>query len=104
MYRVDGNDSSIKNSNWYWVTWDLSAPAYHGFLLGNVPSYASTKGPSEWYVGERTYVPLKSYYVLHPGETLRMQLITDHDNAGRANYAFITKNKGTRPLESDETE
>ena len=96
MYRVDGNDSSIKNSNWYWVTWDLSAPAYHGFLLGNVPSYASTKGPSEWYVGERTYVPLKSYYVLHPGETLRMQLITGHDDAGRANYAFITKNKGTR--------
>ena len=96
MYRVDGNDSSIKNSNWYWVTWDLSAPAYHGFLLGNVPSDASTKGPSEWYVGERTYVPLKSYYVLHPGETLRMQLITGHDDAGRANYAFITKNKGTR--------
>lgn len=96
MYRVDGNDSSITNSNWYWVTWDLSAPAYHGFLLGNVPSDASTKGPSEWYVGERTYVPLKSYYVLHPGETLRMQLITGHDNAGRANYAFITKNKGTR--------
>lgn len=96
MYRVDENDSSIKNSNWYWVTWDLSAPAYHGFLLGNVPSDASTKGPSEWYVGERTYVPLKSYYVLHPGETLRMQLITGHDNAGRANYAFITKNKGTR--------
>ena len=96
MYRVDGNDWSITNSNWYWVTWDLSAPAYHGFLLGNVPSDASTKGPSEWYVGERTYVPLKSYYVLHPGETLRMQLITGHDNAGRANYAFITKNKGTR--------
>ncbi len=96
MYRVDGADSSITNSNWYWVTWDLSAPAYHGFLLGNVPSDASTKGPSEWYVGERTYVPLKSYYVLHPGETLRMQLITGHDNAGRANYAFITKNKGTR--------
>lgn len=104
MYRVDGNDSSIKNSNWYWVTWDLSAPAYHGFLLGNVPSYASTKGPSEWYVGERTYVPLKSYYVLHPGETLRMQLITGHYNAGRADYAFITKNKGTRPLEPGETE
>lgn len=96
MYRVDGADSSITNSNWYWVTWDLSAPAYHGFLLGNVPSDASTKGPSEWYVGERTYVPLKSYYVLHPGETLRMQLITGHDNAGRANYVFITKNKGTR--------
>lgn len=97
MYRVDGNDWSITNSNWYWVTWDLSAPAYHGFLLGNVPSDASTKGPSEWYVGERTYVPLKSYYVLHPGETLRMQLITGHDNAGRAGYVFITKNKGTRP-------
>lgn len=97
MYRVKGNDSSIQNSNWYWVTWDLSAPAYHGFLLGNVPSDASTKGPSEWYVGERTYVPLKSYYVLHPGETLRMQLTTDHDDAGRTKYVFITKNKGTRP-------
>ena len=104
MYRVDGNDWSITNSNWYWVTWDLSAPAYHGFLLGNVPSDASTKGPSEWYVGERTYVPLKSYYVLHPGETLRMQLTTGHYDAGRANYAFITKNKGTRPLEPGETE
>lgn len=97
MYRVDGNDSSIQNSNWYWVTWDLSVPAYHGFLLGNVPSDASTKGPSEWYVGERTYVPLKSYYVLHPGETLRMQLTDKHDDAGRAGYVFITKNKGTRP-------
>lgn len=96
MYRVDGKDSSIQNSNWYWVTWDLSAPAYHGFILGNVPSDASTKGPSEWYVGERTYVPLKSYYVLHPGETLRMQLTTGHDDAGRSGYVFITKNKGER--------
>lgn len=96
MYRVDGIDSSIRNSNWYWVTWDLSAPAYHGFLLGDVPSDASTKGPSEWYVGERTYVPLKSYYVLHPGETLRMQLTTGHDHAGRTIYVFIKKNKGTR--------
>lgn len=97
MKRTDTDRlSELQNSNWYWVTWDLSAPAYHGFLLGDVPSDASTKGPSEWFVGERTYVPLKSYYVLHPGETLRMQLTTGHDNAGRSDYVFITKNKGTR--------
>ncbi len=82
--------------NWYWITWDLSALAYHGFVAGDVPSDAQEKGPSIWYAGECSWNPLKTHYILYPGETLRMQLAEGHNNGGRANYFFRLKNKGSR--------
>ena len=108
MMRID--ESKDKNSvegEWYWLTWDLSAPAYHGFVVGDVPSDAQTKGPSIWYAGECYYTPLKSHYVLYPGETLLMTMHSSYTNpdtniaeayneGNRASYFFRKKNKGTR--------
>lgn len=131
-------DKTTVRGEWYWITWDISAPTYHGFVAGDVPSDAKKNGPSVWYAGECFYTPLKSYYILYPGETLYMTMhdeggwnynntyyygngIKDPENPseyikynegtntnnakdGRASYFFRLKNKGTRPLESDETE
>ena len=131
-------DKTTVRGEWYWITWDISAPTYHGFVAGDVPSDAQKNGPSVWYAGECFYTPLKSYYILYPGETLYMTMhdeggwnynntyyygngIKDPENPseyikynegtntnnakdGRASYFFRLKNKGTRPLESDETE
>ena len=117
-------DKTTVKGEWYWITWDVSAPTYHGFVAGDVPSDAQENGPSIWYAGECFYTPLKSYYVLHPGETLYMTMhdedgYTDpnqnyqwvdpngvihpdtkeyikYDEAGRASYFFRWKNIGTR--------
>ena len=131
-------DKTTVRGEWYWITWDISAPTYHGFVAGDVPSDAQENGPSIWYAGECFYTPLKSNYILYPGETLYMTMhdeggwndnntyyygngIKDPENPseyikynegtntnnakeGRASYFFRLKNKGTRPLESDETE
>lgn len=72
-------DKTTVRGEWYWITWDISAPTYHGFVAGDVPSDAQKKGPSVWYAGECFYTPLKSYYILYPGETLYM---TMHDEGG----------------------
>lgn len=72
-------DKTTVRGEWYWITWDISAPTYHGFVAGDVPSDAQKNGPSVWYAGECFYTPLKSYYILYPGETLYM---TMHDEGG----------------------
>lgn len=121
MMKLEGGNKNKTDvrGEWYWVTWDISAPTYHGFNVGNVPTYAQTKGPSIWYAGECFYTPLKSHYILRPGETLMMTMDNNannpdgenpkkeslkYDENNRASYFFRLKNKGTRPLVSGETE
>lgn len=80
MMKLDGSkDKTTVQGKWYWITWDISAPTYHGFVAGDVPVDAQENGPSIWYAGECFYTPLKSYYILYPGETLYM---TMHDEGG----------------------
>ncbi len=71
---MDGDFPNANNmqSTWYLVTWDISAQTYHGFAIGTVPYDAMTKGPTEWYIGENSWVGQKTNYVLYPGETLIM--------------------------------
>lgn len=119
-------DKTTVQGQWYWITWDISAPTYHGFVAGDVPSDAQENGPSVWYAGECFYTPLKSYYILYPGETLYMTMHDEggyykkdqnnndqwvdgvgainpdteeelkYDEANRASYFFRWKNIGTR--------
>ena len=124
MMKLNGSkDKTTVKGEWYWITWDISAPTYHGFVAGDVPSDAQENGPSIWYAGECFYTPLKSYYILYPGETLYMTMhdadggyndpnnnnqwvgaafhpdtreLIKYDEAGRASYFFRWKNIGTR--------
>ena len=92
------------NGKWYWITWDLSAPAYHTFVVGDVPDDAQKYGPKTWYAGDSYYVPLKQNYKLYPGATLVMQLVSDFKAPGVGSFYFKLTNKGTRWLEPGETE
>lgn len=96
MKYDSGKESDKVRGKWYWITWDLSAPAYHGFVAGDVPADAQEAGPTTYYAGECSWNPLKSYYILYPGETLRMQLASGHNHGGKAKYFFRLKNKVTR--------
>lgn len=92
------------NGKWYWITWDLSAPAYHTFVVGDVPDDAQEYGPKTWYAGDSYYVPLKQNYKLYPGATLVMQLVSGFKAPGVGSFYFKLTNKGTRYLEPGETE
>lgn len=87
-YKADNMEG-----NWYWVTWDITAATYHGFIIGDVPSDAAEHGPTTWFVGECCWVPLKENYPLYPGETVIMS--TDSTD-GAPTFLFRYKNKGTR--------
>ena len=95
MQESDRNaDGGNYFGNWWWVTWDLSAPACHGFVVGDVPADAQTMGPTMWYAGECAWTPFKENYWLYPGETLIMAI----EEAGdyKDNYLFRLKNEGHR--------
>ena len=92
------------NGKWYWITWDLSAPAYHTFVVGDVPDDAQKYGPKTWYAGDSYYVPLKQNYKLYPGATLVMQLVSGFKAPDVGSFYFKLTNKGTRWLEPGETE
>lgn len=102
------NSRGYKNNNeyddvywtgeWAWCTWDLSAPAYHGFVAGDVPTDAEN-GPKYYFAGECAWTPLKDYYVLYPGESVEMVTtadVTDDGGSNRSQYIFRLKNKGIR--------
>lgn len=93
---MSGNFSSTDKllGEWYWVSWDISAPTYHGFVLGDVPSDAMTKGPTIWYAAECAWVAQKDQYPLYPGETLCMAIETA--SSFPSNFLFRLKNKGSR--------
>ncbi|MEE3416846.1 MAG: hypothetical protein VZR53_15935, partial [Prevotella sp.] len=80
--------------DFYWVTWDITAATYHGFIIGDVPSDAAAHGPTTWFVGECCWVPLKENYPLYPGETIIMD--TSTTDADTPAFLFRYKNKGTR--------
>lgn len=94
------NTSSSTNSKsmdceWYWLSWDVTAATYHGFVLGDVPSDAAENGPNQWYSAEGGWDAQKENYILYPGETLEMQISSD-GTYSNGSYHWRTKNHGTR--------
>lgn len=83
-----GRDDKNMRGFWYWISWDINVDTFHGFVAGDVPQNADKTGPSKWYAGECSWAAWKTYYILHPGETLRMQIASGHDDGGCAKYFF----------------
>ena len=74
-YRLmAGKYSTTTNmyGSWWWVSWDISATTYIGFVIGDVPSDGLEKGPTRWIPADYAWVPVKDKYPLYPGETLVM--------------------------------
>ena len=102
MKSASGFTASGMVSEWYWITWDVTAPTYHGFVVGNVPSDAATdskgaggKGPGAWYSGEGGWDSQKANYILYPGETLIM-CISSSGTYDNGQFHWATKNYKTR--------
>lgn len=97
-FKLMKKDSGTSiDGKWYWITWDLSAPAYHCFAVGDVPTNAEENGPSIWYEADGFNVPLAQNYILYPGETLRMQHVGgNRDAGGNGPFYFRLAKKGTR--------
>ena len=89
------NDSSSMNGSWYWISWDISTATYHGFVIGDVPSGAGEKGPSQWYSGEGAWDAQKANYILYPGETLEM-CVLETSSFPNGSFHWCTKNHGQR--------
>lgn len=100
MARDGSRTGTNVRGNWYWITWDITVDTYHGFVAGNVPANALESGPSTWYAGECSWAAWKTYYVLHPGETLRMQIASGHNNGGCGNYFFRIRDTNELPFKT----
>lgn len=94
-HSTRSGNTNVSNANnmegqWYWVSWDITAPTYHGFAIGTVPSDALENGPDIWYASECSWVTQKKNFVLRPGETLVM------DTGGvQPSFLFRDKNEAT---------
>ncbi len=101
-FKLMGGDHTKRNGaytnnmygQWYWVTWDVMAPTYIGFVVGNVPS--ATEGPSIWYAATYHWVPLKSQYKLFPGDTLIMSVDANSSSLVGQKFLFDKGLKGSR--------
>lgn len=94
MKMYSGFDNSMY-CECYWISWDITTATYHGFVIGDIPSDAATKGPTQWYSGEGAWDAQKGNYILYPGETLEMQ-ITSSGDYPNGSFHWPLKNHGTR--------
>ena len=89
------HDTVAMTGKYYWVTWDLSATAYHGFAIGDVHDFGNGKiGPSTWYTTDCGWTKYKTSYPLYPGETLEM--VTSE--YGGSTFQFNKSLKSTEPV------
>lgn len=58
---------------WCYVTWDLPDAAYLGFVTGNTPGDAQSKGPSKWQWVTGSWTVAKPNFKWYPGETLHLR-------------------------------
>ncbi|MBQ9206474.1 MAG: hypothetical protein IJ158_07130 [Treponema sp.] len=87
-------DTTSLYGKWFWSTWNLSANAYHGFVLGNVPNDAVSNGPKKWFVPECSWVSQKYNYPLWPGEEIIMETATKA-TANESNTTYYINNGST---------
>lgn len=88
------NVRAMKKDNdnvWYWVTWNISATAYVGFLSGDMPNDAATNGPKNWCWATQAFVGYKANTPIYPGECFQFD---DINRSG--NIAFQGKHKESR--------
>ena len=92
---MDGSytDRDSMYGNWYWVSWDITATAYIGFVVGDVPKDAATMGPRFWAPADFHWVPVKTRYPLYPGETLIMSCDNNSVHPMDAPLGYNLKNK-----------
>ena len=91
------NKSATANNDmygeWYWVSWDITATAYIGFVVGDVPKDAVANGPKFWAPADFHWVPVKTRYPLYPGETLIMSCDNNSVHPMDAPLGYNFKNK-----------
>lgn len=83
-----------KSADWYWVSWNLNTTAYVGFLKGDMPGDAATKGPSWWIWGSCAWVGLKSDYPVYPGESVKLK--NSGPESGRGAFGYQSKHRESR--------
>lgn len=79
-------------TEWYWISWDITVPCYTQFLIGNMPSECSTKGPESWCWSANGFVAEKDKYPLYPGESL----IYNQEDSGNGSLTFFKKHREQR--------
>lgn len=84
----------------YWVSWEINTTAYVGFLVGDMPSDASTNGPKNWCWGSCSWVGNKNEYPVYPGESLKLQdrFPTSYceGEGSKGRYGYQDKHKESR--------
>lgn len=88
----DGSASNTKKDSWVYVSWNITANCYFGFIAGNSnPSDVATKGPTNWCWATCSWVGKKQTYYLQPGTSFYMDHDDDADNLGSGGFAFQGK-------------
>ena len=83
--KVRAMTNSTGNT-WYWVSWEINKPAYLEPLRGDMPSNASTKGPSVWSWGMQCYIPGLANHPLYPGHSITFNGNTDYYGANTLSF------------------
>jgi len=85
------NTSSLNNSEWKFVTWDINTTAYVDFIMGrdaaSTANVAWQYGPSQWAYQRAGWTSFKTSFPIYPGEHRWCNAGVDHAGKGAINFS-----------------
>ena len=95
-------DSSSDTGTWYWVSWEVSAPAYFHFIAGSTPRTTGAtdirdNGPQKWSWGKNNWAFQNPEYILYPGGALLFSRDTIVSSPATDRFEFYNSFSGSRP-------
>ncbi|MDR1219335.1 MAG: hypothetical protein LBK73_06975 [Treponema sp.] len=80
------NESDPAATTWYWVSWEISATTYIGFVAGDTDQESvNGKGPNSYSVAIEGWSSYKEAYALYPGE----KRVLRSDRCARGGSVYI---------------
>ncbi len=91
MTKTGNNNNTLNDSEWKYVTWDMSATAYVDFVMGHDTASSADVawqyGPRQWAYQRWGWTSYKDRYPIFPGEHRWLDVNTDNETTGKGNFS-----------------
>jgi hypothetical protein len=93
-------DASDNVGTWYWISWEITVPAYFHFIAGTTPrttaSDIAANGPVRWSYAKNNWALQRKEYPLYPGGSLLFTRNTVVSSPATEYFEFYDTFSGSR--------
>jgi hypothetical protein len=99
LMRKTNTTSSLNNSEWKFVTWEINTTAYVDFILGRDTASSIQQawqyGPTQWAYQRAGWTSFKDSYPIYPGKHRWCNAGINHEGKGAINFSGTWSHRST---------